>query len=386
MRQETKVQHTAAETLLDLSFVEPPEVEESQQQDRNICSFQLKDSLQQSDCSASCDTFQKSKIDLDSELQKLRSEHIELKQQLSQMKLTKESFEGNDKKVQYMTGLPSFMTLITLFSIVEAHLSEGAISSLSKCQKFILVFIKLRLNTPVQDLAYRFGVSKSTISRTFIPTIHVMHERLKHLVHWPEREFLRKTMPLQFRQSFGLKVAVIIDCFEIFNERPSNLLARAQTWSQYKHHNTIKYVIGITPQGSISFISKGWGGRTSDKHVTNNSGFLNKLSPGDVVLADRGFDIHEYVGVMDAEVKIHSFTKGGQQLPAVDVESSRSIAHVRIHVERVIGLLRNKCTILQDTIPVDYLITDSHSTPTIDKIVTLCCALTNCCESVVAFE
>ena len=40
MRQETKVQHTAAEGLLDLSFVEPPEVEqeeESQQEDRDVC-------------------------------------------------------------------------------------------------------------------------------------------------------------------------------------------------------------------------------------------------------------------------------------------------------------------------------------------------------------
>ena len=84
--------------------------------------------------------------------------------------------------------------------------------------------------------------------------------------------------------------------------------------------------------------------------------------PGDVVLADRGFDIHESVGVMGAEVKIPSFTKGRQQLSAVDVESSRSIAHVRIHVERVIGLLRNKYTILQDTIPIDLITAVKNST------------------------
>ena len=78
-----------------------------------------------------------------------------------------------------------------------------------------------------------------------------------------------------------------------------------------------------------------------------------------------GFDTHESVGVMGAEVEIPSFTKGRQQLSAVDVESSRRIAHMRVHVDRVIGLLRNKYTILQDTIPIDYLITDSHCTPTI---------------------
>ena len=145
-------------------------------------------------------------------------------------------------------------------------------------------------------------------------------------------------------------------------------------------------MIGITPQGNVSFLSKGWGGRTCDKHVTNNSGFLNKLLPGDVVLADRGFDIQESVGLMCAEVKIPSFTKGRQQLSAIDVEPCRNIANVRIHFERVIGLLRNKYTILQDIVPIDYLITDSQSTPIIDTIVTVCCALTNCCESVVTFD
>ena len=111
-----------------------------------------------------------------------------------------------------------------------------------------------------------------------------------------------------------------------------------QSWSQCKHYNTIKYLIGITPQGGVSFLSKGWGGRTSgrtsDKHVTNNSGFLNKLLPGNVVLADRGFDIQESVGLICAKIKIPSFTKGRQQLSAINVESSRNIANVKIYVER----------------------------------------------------
>ena len=42
------------------------------------------------------------------------------------------------------------------------------------------------------------------------------------------------------------RCVVIIDCFEVFIDRPTNLLARAQTYSQYKHHNTVKYLIGIT--------------------------------------------------------------------------------------------------------------------------------------------
>ena len=86
---------------------------------------------------------------------------------------------------------------------------------------------------------------------------------------WLDWDDLLKIILLEFRRHFW-QCVIIIDCFEIFIERPIALLPRAQTWSNYKHHNTIKYLIGVTPHGSIGFISKGWGGRTSDIHLTEN--------------------------------------------------------------------------------------------------------------------
>jgi hypothetical protein len=46
------------------------------------------------------------------------------------------------------------------------------------------------------------------------------------------------------------------------------MFVRAQTWSNYKHNNTIKFLVSITPTGSISYVSKAFGGRTSDKVIT----------------------------------------------------------------------------------------------------------------------
>ncbi|KAL3856493.1 hypothetical protein ACJMK2_011244 [Sinanodonta woodiana] len=118
-----------------------------------------------------------------------------------------------------------------------------------------------------------------------------------------------------------------IKAVETDMERPKSLMARAQTWSSYKHNNTIKFLIGITPQGSISFISKAWGGRASDKYITENCGFLSKLLPGDIVLVDRGFNISDSIGMYCAKIIVPSFTKGKSQLSPIDVENSRKIAH-----------------------------------------------------------
>ena len=192
-----------------------------------------------------------------------------------------------------------------------------------------------------------------------------------------------------FRSAFGDKVAVIIDCFEVFIDRPSHLLARACTWSSYKHHNTVKFLIGITPQGVISYISDAWGGRTctSDKYLTEYCGLLNNLLPGDIVLADRGFDISESISMCQAKLHLPAFTKGKAQLSALEVEESRTIANVQIHVERVIGSVRQKYSILQGTLPIAYVIKRvNEDCPLIDRISRVCCALCNVCNSVIPFD
>ena len=119
-----------------------------------------------------------------------------------------------------------------------------------------------------------------------------------------------KSMPSDFWKHFK-KCIIIIDCFKIFIKGPTSLKARAQTYSNYKKHNTVKFLIGITLQGSIAFVSKGLGGRVSDVHITENCGLLCNLLPGDLlVLADQGFTIQEAAGLFCAEVKIPPFTKG----------------------------------------------------------------------------
>ena len=79
-----------------------------------------------------------------------------------------------------------------------------------------------------------------------------------------------------------------------------------------------------------------------------------------------------------------AFTKGKKQLSHEEIEQSRLISRVRIHVERVIGQLRKKYTILAGCLPISLIRrpTDTNVT-TIDKILVVTAALTNLSKSVI---
>ena len=82
----------------------------------------------------------------------------------------------------------------------------------------------------------------------------------------------------------------------------------------------------------------------SDKTLTQQSGFqqgglLTLLESGDVVLADCGFTIED-VAVYGTKLEIPPFTRGKRQLSQREVETSQKLSAVRIHMERIIGLLK----------------------------------------------
>ena len=69
-------------------------------------------------------------------------------------------------------------------------------------------------------------------------------------------------------------------------------------------------------------------------------------------MADRGFNIQESVGFHCARLSIPAFTKGKQQLTGIKVEQTWRMANVYIHVEHVIGLIRQKYMFLSATQPM----------------------------------
>ena len=117
----------------------------------------------------------------------------------------------------------------------------------------------------------------------------------------------------------------IIDCSEVFIETPSSLDSLSQVWSDYKSHCTFKFLVAVTPNGAVSWISPAYGGRTSDIHIVRQSGFLDLLEPHDRVMADRGFKIKTDLAMKQCYLSIPSSAAKGSQMVGSDVRKTSRI-------------------------------------------------------------
>ena len=122
-----------------------------------------------------------------------------------------------------------------------------------KADEFFHVLIKLRLDLMLEDLACCFCVAKSTVCSIFNKWIEAIFICLKFFIVRPEKDIVKTNLPQIFKDLYP-NTRCIIDCSEIFIERPLSYQLRAQTYSNYKKHNTVKILLAITPSGSIFLI------------------------------------------------------------------------------------------------------------------------------------
>ena len=152
------------------------------------------------------------------------------------------------------TGLPNYAVSSCCLGLKSPLLID---SKLSKSDYLLLSFMRIKMKASVKYLqAYQFIVHQNTITRVFNNALDVCYVRLVPLlVLGLEREAVKLSIPLSFRKNYPRCIS-IIDCFEIFPNRPSSLDARAKTYSSYNSHNTLQFLILISPRGVIIFISK----------------------------------------------------------------------------------------------------------------------------------
>ncbi|XP_026287799.1 uncharacterized protein LOC113213073 [Frankliniella occidentalis] len=237
----------------------------------------------------------------------------------------------------------------------KKFLNEAKITSEDKLFMFLL---RLRRGYPVVDLAHIFGISKPYCVRVLYVMLRYLHITLKELSKhlFISAKALEFKKPKPFKPFKNLKI--IIDGFELNLEFPSNFQQQGNTYSEYKAHNTVRFIIGISPHGTIVFVTPGYEGNMSERKALEESGFFDMLKPGDVVMCDRGFEINNELLRRGVEVLKPPSLGGRKKFTPEEEILTRAIASARIYVEHAVRLVKVN-RLLRFTVPVSMIPTIS---------------------------
>lgn len=302
----------------------------------------------------------------------LKQEVLELTEKLkhSTTCFSFEHIKNNDAHVLMYTGIPTSAIFLTVFETMDSfelnYYAGWNVKLLPKIDQMLMTLMKLRLNLPHEDLAIRFNCSSATVTNIVMTWIYALHEvffnQLMKTI--PSRKKNQACLPAAF---FNFKnCRIILDCTEICSAIPTSMESQRQTYSSYKHRNTWKLLVGVAPNGVITFVSKAYPGSTSDKKIVEHSGILNQMHHGDLILADKGFLIQDLLPA-GVSLNIPPFLSTPQFTEA-QVYETQKIAKARIHVERAIR--RIKCFNILEKVP-------QYNISQISIIFQLCAALTN---------
>ncbi len=174
--------HTGTASMTDLSMKDVEELLAKQHELQSQIAKQERDILKDDNCKLieACNELKKIEGDKE-DVKSLKEENKTLKKELDLLHFTEASLEDNNKMVKYYTGLPDYHTLKSVFEFVFS-VTQASRSSLTTVQQFCAVLIKFCLGLGDQDLAYRFGVDQSTMSRHIKKIVDILYIRLQPLV------------------------------------------------------------------------------------------------------------------------------------------------------------------------------------------------------------
>ncbi|XP_066288831.1 uncharacterized protein [Branchiostoma lanceolatum] len=351
-----------------------------------------------------CEVCKRKWRDLEHDRDSLREERDRLKEEMekrnSEVQTGKdtvnhiydiENLKHSDKLIHLHTGLASYALFIWIFSLIKPKLpymqyfkssqsqstksyqvrrtnKPGPKRLLSYQNELLVTLMKIKLNLSEQFLAHLFSCGISLISQVLSTWLPLLSLELRCLIHWPTRNELKLYMPSCFAKYRNM--SAIIDCTEVPLQRPSLAKANSQIYSKYKGRATAKILVACTPSGTISFVSSVAGGNMSDKEMVKRSGILDKFAPGDTILADRGFNIQELLLDKPVRLEIPPFLKKKKQFSESENKTTKQVANARIHVERVIGRMKD-FNIMKAELPLDMADLFDHIVIIVASLVNL---------------
>ena len=292
-------------------------------------------------CSKSTST---KKIILEAELD-MASRKVEKQEEKDKYHRNLYSVDSVSSEVLRMeTGVPTrevfdiVLGCVTRFRDDIKYYSNWKVESIELKDQVFITLMKVKQNYTNLHLAQLFQCSVATISNIVLTFVHLLHalpfDDLMTTI--PSIEKNKNCSPSSFSQFSSCRI--VIDCTDIEIAIPQIMSQENATYSSYRGMNSFKVIVGVAPNGVITYISKLFPGSVSDKFIVEQSGVLRYLVAGDLILADKGFLIQGLLPV-GVSVNVPPFLNHGK-LTESEARATKSIARCRIHVERANARLK----------------------------------------------
>lgn len=239
-----------------------------------------------------------------------------------------------DSALRSFTGINNFQILECIVEIVKKKFTIDTRSHrLDVRERVLLTMAKLKLDLSYITLGALFNISGQLCKTYFFDFLTILSQVFKSCIYFPSEEEISKNLPKCF-ESFK-NCRVVLDCTEIFIQKPSCLCCRIKFYSQYKKSTTVKFMTGVSPGGIITFISKSYGGRASDKLIFEESDLIKLLTPNrDSIMVDKGFLIDNLCAMYKINLIRPPFLRNKKQLTVEEAICNKEIAAARVHIER----------------------------------------------------
>lgn len=255
----------------------------------------------------------------------------------------------SNKKLNTMTGIPSHQILNKIVELFSLQYPDVRAHQLSIKERIVLVFIKLKQDLSFSVLSVLFqNISLSTCRQVYLTILPLLGTIFEQLIYWPSKDEIMSNIPFCFKNFSNVRV--VLDCTEIPAQKPKCLSCKIKLYSYYKSQFTLKFLIGVSPAGLITFVSKPYGGRASDNVIFQQSNLIELLDRSDAIMVDRGFRIDDICNEKGVTLIRPPFLRGKSQFTKTEALLTREIASARVYIERVnqrlktFKILQNKFT------------------------------------------
>jgi len=236
---------------------------------------------------------------------------------------------------------------LEIHSHCSPYLSSGIYTKTTH-DALLLFWVKLKTDISWSQCSSLFGISKSSVSKTFHSIVQALDTSIVPQFLGPDhltREQLLGHNTVFSEAFFGDKATAILDGTYIYIQKSSDHKLQRMSYCGQKKRNYLKFMSIALPDGYILDTVGPFTGSENDATITKKvmDKLVTWLQPDDNVVVDRGFrDVLPVLEASGLNASMPSYLKPGQsQHSDVQANLDRTITKSRWIVESYHGRLKH---------------------------------------------